>query len=113
MKTLFLALVLVVVADPPKPIALHISPRIAMAPADLTIQVRVHAHPEDRWISVAMDNGEFRRSSFWDIEPDRTLYVVEWKSVPAGDYDIEARIGHGEWYTGRDRQSVQLMGGPR
>lgn len=91
-----------------KPIELNVSPRIAFAPASLTIQVRVHASPEDRWINVVTDSGEFYRRSDFTIEPDRTLYRIDWRALPAGDYDVIAVIGHGDTVTGRDRQSVQI-----
>lgn len=106
----FLLTLLRLAADAPKPIELHISPRIAFAPASLAIQVRVHASPEDRWINVVTDSGEFYRRSDFSIEPDRTLYRVDWRALPAGEYDVIAVIGHGDIETGRDRQSVQIAG---
>lgn len=93
-----------------KPIQLQISPRIAFAPADLNIQVRVHASPDDRWIDVQTDGGEFARRSAWSIEPDRTLYIVNWRSLPAGEYDVIARLGHADIISGSDRMSVQIQG---
>ena len=94
----------------PQPIAISVSPRIGFAPANLSIQVRVHPSPDDRWIDVQTDGGEFARRSQWTIEPDRTLYRVDWRALPAGDYDIVARLGHGDQVSGSDRVSVQLMG---
>jgi hypothetical protein len=94
----------------PQPIAISVSPRLAFAPANLSIQVRVHPSPDDRWIDVQTDGGEFARRSQWSIEPSRTLYRVDWRDVPAGDYAILARLGHGDQVSGSDRVSVQLMG---
>jgi hypothetical protein len=96
----------------PRPIEVKVSPRIAFAPASLVIQVRVHASPEDRWIDVQTDGAEFARRSQWSIEPDRTLYRVDWRALPAGDYDVCARLGHGDVVTGSDRMSVQIQGMP-
>ena len=76
-----------------RPIALNISSHIAYAPATIRILVRVHPLPTDRLITVGIDNGDFRRVSEWTIEPDRTLYDVLWKDLPAGDYDVEGLIG--------------------
>lgn len=104
----FLFALLKLTADAPKPIELHVSPRIAFAPASLAIQVRVHASPEDRWINIVTDSGEFYRRSDFSIEPDRTLYRIEWRALPAGEYDVIAVIGHGDVVTGRDRQSIQI-----
>lgn len=106
----FLLGLLKLTADAPKPIELHVSPRIAFAPASLAIQVRVHASPDDRWINIVTDSGEFYRRSEWSIEPGRSLYRVDWKGLSAGEYDVIAVIGHGDVETGRDRQSVQIAG---
>jgi hypothetical protein len=99
-----------VVSAAPRPIEINVSPRLAFAPANLSIQVRVHPDPSDRYITVRTDGGDFARSSSWSIEPDRVLYRVNWTAVPAGEYDIQALIGHGEIISGSDRVSVQLMG---
>jgi hypothetical protein len=99
-----------IVQAAPKSIAISVSPRLAFAPANLSIQVRVHPSPDDRWIDVQTDGGDFARRSAWSIEPSRTLYRVDWRAVPAGDYAIVARLGHGDVISGSDRVSVQLMG---
>ena len=93
-----------------KPIELAISPRIAFAPATLAIRVRVHPSDADRWIAVMTDGENFSRLSQWDIEGDRTLYSFIWPNVSQGEYEVIARIGHGEIVSGTDRLSVQING---
>jgi hypothetical protein len=107
-KTGILLFLLSLATETPRSIELHVSPRIAFAPANLSIQIRVHAGPDDRWINIMTDSGEFYRRSDWSIEPDRVLYRVEWKGLPAGEYDVRAFIGHGDVITGRDSQTVQI-----
>lgn len=94
----------------PKPIALKVRPLIAFAPTDVFLQVRVHPAESDRWISVVADSGEFRRSSDWTIEGDRTLYSYWWKDIPAGDYEIVARMGYGNTITASDRLTIKVQG---
>lgn len=82
------------VANDPKPLQLTVRPQASFAPANLAIQVRIQPDESDRWISVGMDNGDFRRGSGFTIEPDRKLYMVSWQGVPAGEYLIIASVGH-------------------
>ena len=108
---ILMTLLHLVIAAPP-PIQLSISPRIAFAPATLAIRVRVHPSEQDRWIAVATDGENFSRSSEWSIEPDRSLYSFIWPNVGPGEYEVFARIGHGEIVSRSDRVSVQIQGGP-
>jgi hypothetical protein len=79
----------------PKPLEVTVRPTVSFAPARLAIQVRLQPDDSDRWINVAMDNGDYRRTSGVTIEPDRKLYLVSWPGVPAGEYVIVAAVGQG------------------
>lgn len=98
------------VAHDPKPIQLTVRPMVAFAPTDVQIKVRVHPEPDDRWIVVQTDSGEFARSSYWSIEGDRPLYSFWWTSVPAGSYEIVALLGHGSTVRASDRVSILVQG---
>lgn len=110
MKTWILCALLGLSAPTAKPIALTVSPRLSFAPADLHIRLRVHAAPDDRWITVMADSGEFYRRSGWTIDHACVLYVIQWRALPAGDYDVLAQLGHGDVTTASARMSVQVMG---
>lgn len=79
-----------------KALRLHVSPLVSFEPANLAIQVRVSPEPEDRWIVVQTDSGDFERLSGFTITNDQRLYVVSWPRVPAGEYDVRAAIGSGD-----------------
>lgn len=79
----------------PKPITVTVRPSVSFAPARLAIQIRLQPDDSDRWISVGMDNGDYRRTSGFTIEPDRKLYLISWPDVPAGKYIILAAVGQG------------------
>lgn len=98
------------VANDPKPLRVTVRPAVSFAPADLQIQVRVQPDEADRWISVGMDNGEYRRTSGFTIEPDRKLYTVSWTGIPAGEYLILAAIGHGDQTRATDAARVTVAG---
>jgi hypothetical protein len=94
----------------PKPLRLTVKPAVSFAPARLEIQVRLQPDDTDRWISVGMDNGEYRRTSGFTIEPDRVLYTVSWRDVPPGTYDVLAAVGHAELTRASDRARVLISG---
>lgn len=102
-----LLLVHAVVAD--KALRLKVSPATSFEPAKLAIQVRVQPTIDDRWITVAMDNGDYRRVSGFTIEGDRMFYTVDWRDVPAGEYDVVAAIGHGSVTRASERASVIVV----
>lgn len=107
--TVLMLLLLAHLAIGNKAIELAVSPRLAVqGPVTLSLRVRVHAEPQDRWITVQMDDGDFRRESTWAPDPNRTLYTFNWRDVPGGDYEVVAAIGDAEHVRATDRQSVQI-----
>jgi hypothetical protein len=88
-------LVHLALADP-KPLELLVRPQVGVEPQDLSIQLRVHPVESDRFLRVELDGPDFNRSSGWTLDGDtRVLYSFWWKSIPAGEYQIEAAIGSG------------------
>lgn len=106
---IMLAVLVRLVLAAPKPIQLQISPQQGFAPATLAIRVRVHPSADDRWIQVFADDADYYRFSGWQLDPNRTLYSFIWPDVPAGNYDIIARIGHDHVATGSDRLTVRVI----
>lgn len=92
-----------------KPVELMVTPRLSIAPHQ-TLQIRVRVQPlaTDRWLTVQMDDGDYRRESTWEPDVNRKLYSFEWRDVPAGAYDIVAAIGAGASPRASDRVSVQI-----
>lgn len=94
----------------PKPLTLHVSPKVSFAPATLRIRLRVHPDERDRWIRVALEGDAFATSHEWTIATDQTLYGFDFKDVPSGEYIVDARIGHtGGNLCASDRQAVQVV----
>lgn len=93
-----------------KALRLKVSPAVSFEPARLAIQVRLQPDPADRWITVGMDSGGYSRSSGWTIEGDRMFYTVDWRDVPAGDYEVSAAVGHGAVTRASERAAVIVRG---
>ena len=75
-----------------QPVSMRASPSIAFAPADLMVQARVEAAADNRALEVIADSGHFYRSSEIHLDGEhapRTI-LVEFRSLPAGHYDIRA-----------------------
>lgn len=90
-------LLLVATMIAPDPIMLRVSPRIAMAPATLTITVRVIPIASDREVYLTVDGPDYYRASAWLVESELgqpyTYDWVQYRDVPAGDYSVVATIG--------------------
>jgi hypothetical protein len=87
-------------------LTLKVSPTISFAPAQLAIQVRLMPNADDRWLTVGMDNGDYRRVSAFTIEGDRVLYTVLWRDIPAGEFLLVAAVGAS---TERAHDSVRVI----
>lgn len=93
-----------------RPLTVTVRPQVSFAPAQIAIQIRLQPDPDDRWVNVVMDNGEYRRSSGFTIEPDRKLYLVSWPGVPTGDYVVVAAVGHAAVTRASDSARVVVNG---
>jgi hypothetical protein len=87
-------------------ITMKASPEISFAPAHLVVRTVVEPDPDNRALEIIIDSADFYRSSLIQLEGDlapRTS-VVEFRSVPGGNYQISARLlGQG----GESRASVR------
>lgn len=72
-------------------VSVDVSPHVAMEPAHASIIVRVPRHPENRGLYVVADG---YRSSFVQLDGEfaPAILEIQWAAVPAGDYDITARV---------------------
>jgi hypothetical protein len=75
-------------------VAIHVSPTVSFAPANLVIRTRVEPDDDNRAIEVVADSGEFYRSSTIPLEGDGAPKTTsfEFRSLPAGEYDVTAAV---------------------
>src|SRR5262245_12425373 len=69
-------------------IEMRVSPQVAMAPAFLTVRVRVAAASDNRKLQVVAESPEFYRSSEIELDGERAkpLNVFEFRNLPSGVY---------------------------
>jgi hypothetical protein len=70
------------------------SPGVSFAPAHLTVRTVVEPDHDNRALEVVIDSPDFYRSSLIQLEGDQAprTSVVEFRSVPSGNYEISARL---------------------
>src|SRR5215470_1245529 len=71
-------------------IRMQVTPALSVAPAFLTVRVRVEAAAENRGLQVVAESADFYRSSEVQLEGDRgeSLSVFEFRNLPSGTYQI-------------------------
>ena len=80
------------VAGGKEPLSIRVSPAFSFAPANIVIRTSVEPDAQNRSMEVIADSAEFYRSSTIPLEGDgapKTM-VVEFRSVPPGDYEVTA-----------------------
>lgn len=94
MRVWLLAALMATTSSPP--LRVIVSPRLALAPSNVTVLVRLEPAPMDRYLGVSVDNGEtYTRTSeqTLDGEVSPRLFRFEYRDLPAGEYDVRAVVG--------------------
>jgi hypothetical protein len=75
-------------------IVLRVRPAFAQAPATLWIEVMVEADERNRSLVIAVDSGEYYRSTAIALEGAQAprFHSVQYASVPAGVYAVRAEL---------------------
>jgi hypothetical protein len=76
------------------PLSMAVSPALSIAPANLTIRVRIEPDEVNRMLEVEAESGGYYRSSHIPLEgaqAPRTL-ALEFRRVPGGDYDVRGTL---------------------
>ncbi|MGH9194765.1 MAG: hypothetical protein ACRD1T_03385 [Acidimicrobiia bacterium] len=71
------------------PLALRITPHYAFAPAYVRATVTVNPDAENRSLALAIDSGQYYRSTTIQVDGDRgpITNTILWRDLPAGDYE--------------------------
>jgi hypothetical protein len=64
------------------------------APATVPITIAVEPGEDNRALTVEMDSDDFYRSSTIDLDGknEKRLHMIEFKSLPAGEYMVRAEV---------------------
>lgn len=117
LRTLLLALLLTSSAVAPHlqaddALAMTITPTVAIAPANLHVQIRIEPSTENRRLSLSADSARFYRSSEVQLDGDQAprILVFDFRNVPGGSYEIHGALfdGHGQ-ERGCARHTVRIM----
>jgi hypothetical protein len=93
-------------------IAMTASPHVAYAPAHLTVRTTIEVDAANRALEIAIDSDDFYRSSLIQLDGDNAprVSVVEFRSVPRGEYSLSARLfGEGGEARGMTRQTINVI----
>lgn len=71
-----------------------VSPAQSLAPATLTIRLRIEPNDDNRALVVTADSGDFYRSSQIPLEGTRAprTVFVEFPSLPGGNYEVRGTL---------------------
>ena len=89
-------------------VAIHVSPAVAMEPAQLTIRTTIEPNDANRKLSVTIDSGAYSSSSDVPLEGRNAarLNVMEIRDVPSGLYEVRAVVSGS---TGPLAETMQLV----
>ena len=73
-----------------EPLAMRVSPRLALEPALLTVRTTIEADADNRALQIVAQSADFYRSSFIQLDGANAprLNVFEFKNLPNGTYDV-------------------------
>ena len=73
-----------------EPLAMRVSPKIALEPALLTVQTTVEANSDNRALEIVAESADFYRSSSIQLDGANAprLNVFEFKNLPNGTYEV-------------------------
>ena len=77
------------------PLEITVRPKVATEPGFVRVTARVERHAENRWLVVEAEGPTFFRSSQRQLDGEYAArtHVVEFTTLPPGDYKIRVRVG--------------------
>jgi hypothetical protein len=99
-RVMMIVLLVALGATGPKaeePVRIAASPAFAFAPALLRVRVRVEPNAANRTLTITADSDGYYRSSLIALDGDTSerTFFVEFKRVPAGQYQLSAVVRNG------------------
>jgi hypothetical protein len=78
-------------------VAVHVTPQVAFAPANVSVSVMVENDEHNRWVEIIADSTDFYRSSEVQLDGEnapRTTQVL-FRDLPRGVYEVRAVVRDG------------------
>ena len=78
----------------PAPMTVRVSPRTAMAPAAIRVEIAVAADDDNRMLRVVAESDDFYRASEIQIDGPAGPRVrwIDFRSLPSGTYEVSATL---------------------
>ena len=94
------------------PLELYVRPKIAFAPSDVNVQIRLQPNRANREVRISTDSGSFARASQWTVDDEHAqrLYSVWWRDLPSGQYRVIAEVASYTHVLFRVEDSFELLG---
>lgn len=73
-----------------EPLSMRVSPRVALEPALLTVQITIETNSDNRDLDIVAESADFYRRSSIQLDGANAprLNVFEFKNLPTGTYDV-------------------------
>ena len=102
--------------EPDEPnVELRLSSRFVAAPGFMRSVIRVKPHPDNRILRVAVDSGNYFRSSSIDLDGAHAArtHFLTWSSLPEGAYSLVATVYGADGLRSQrtERFEVRAVGG--
>jgi hypothetical protein len=96
-------------------VEIHINGHYYAEPATVQITVAVQPDQENRTLRVEADGASLFRSSEVALNgsDEKRIHVVEFRNLPAGNYEVRAEVLSSTAVRGTAVQDVEVTGGPR
>jgi hypothetical protein len=91
-----------------EPLMMTLSPPMSAAPATVRVRLIIEPDSSNRALEVVADSADFYRSSLIELDGERAprMAVVEYRSLPGGDYVISGTLsdvtGHARAFVSRE-----------
>jgi hypothetical protein len=75
-------------------LSMKLTPPAAVAPASLTVRTTIESSPDNRFLRVVLNSGDYFRSSEIELDGEHARRIEDWafKGLPAGRYEITATL---------------------
>jgi hypothetical protein len=96
-----------------QPVAVRVSPHIALEPATLNIDLIIERSSDNRALQLSVESDNYYRSSLVPLDGDDAPRVttMRYSSVPAGSYEVKATLlGPGEKSRASTSAYIEVFG---
>jgi hypothetical protein len=96
----------------PDPLTLRVSPAISREPGIVNVTVRIPPNPDNRTLSVTVDDGDYYTSSSMalDGEHEPGLRLFAYRSLPPGEYVVTVTLKNRQGRASIAEQPFRVLG---